>query len=329
MGPKTNAGENPASSEAPARRRLNFLPVASATALVLFVVWIVYSFVTDSFVTRADEKAPRNADGVRVGAEALAMGPEEARQAALLVHGFIGGSSNFGALPQRLADAGVYVRAMRLPGHGTSPRDFEKVTADELMLAVEEAVADLNARHDHVTLVGHSMGGALGTLVAARGNVDKLVLAAPYFRVTYYWYYALPVEVWTQVTSPFVRWTYKGDAFVQVNRAEAKDDIFSYRWVPAKGSLTLLEIGRRARDPEALKLVMCPVLWIHGAGDRAASPSAARKAVAQMGSTQKEQLWLEESNHHVFWDYEREEVIAAIVRFIVGSEGSAESVDEE
>jgi carboxylesterase len=282
----------------------------------LFFLFVVYNMGTNVLVIRADFSADRDPEtGILRGAEELLLGPEESPKAALLVHGFLGGSSNFGELPSALAERGWRVHAMRLPGHGTSPRDFERAPVDTLITAVQKELAKLSQRHDTVLVVGHSMGGALSTLAVAEHGADGLVLAAPYFGVTYHWYYGLKPETWSKVTQPFVRWVYKGDFFMQVNRKEAKSEIVSYTWTPTRALVTLRDIGHRAGDPGVIEAIACPVLHIHSSGDVAASYSAAANAVAGMTQARAETLTLKRSNHHVFWDYERDEVVTAILEF--------------
>jgi len=282
--------------------------------------------LTDRLVTRADRRALRDPDtGILVGAEPRDLGPAGAEMGILLVHGFIGAGNNFNDLPERLAERGWRVRVMLLPGHGTSPRDFMEVGPDELLDAVLAELSALRANHSRVVLVGHSMGGSLCVLVAAQEDVDGIVLGAPYFGVTYRWYYILPAELWTKLASPFMRWVPKGRKLVQVNRKEVMDQIVSYRWTPLPGVMTLIELGRQAGDPAVLGRVRCPVLLIHSHGDNAASPKAAAEAFRNIGSTNKRAVWLETSNHVIYWDFEREQVAEEILRF-VESIDKAESV---
>lgn len=288
---------------------------ASVTTVLLFGGCCV---VSERLVTAADRRAPRDPEtGYLLGAEVRELGPQDAPGAALLVHGFIGTGNNFGELPERIAEKGWRVRLMSLPGHGTTPRDFVDVTPDQLLEAVRDEATALRERYGTVVLVGHSMGGALSTLVASEGGADGLVLAAPYFGVTHRWYYILHPEVWFTVIRPFLpRWFYKGDLFMQVNRKEAKPQIVTYKWVRVESTETLLEVGRRARAPERLLTVACPVLLIHSRGDVAASFEASQRAFEVIGSDEKRAVWLTESNHHLFWDYERERVIENVREFL-------------
>jgi carboxylesterase len=277
---------------------------------------LAYHGVATWQVGRVDAAVPRVDGGVMAGAEEARLGPDDAETAVLLVHGFVGATSNFGALPAALADAGFRVRALRLPGHGTSPRDLRDVSADELLADVRAELAALKDGHARVVVVGHSMGGTLATLAVAKDGADGLVLAAPYFGVAHRWWYGLRPATWTALASPLLRWVYKGDVFLQVNRAEAKPLIVSYDWVPSEGLVTLHALGAMARDPEVLAAVECPVLWLHGPGDVAASHEAAGEAVDGMAAERVKRVALERSNHHVFWDYDREEAIEAVVGFV-------------
>lgn len=289
-------------------------PLLAASFLALLLVG--YNGVSLALVAHWDRTAERDpGTDILIGAEPRSLGPPDAPVGILFVHGFIGAGSNFWEVPERLSQAGFRVEVMRLPGHGTTPGDFARRPAEELLQAVLEELRDLKKDHEKVVVVGHSMGGALSTLAASMEEVDGLVLGAPYFGVTYRWYYVLPAETWTGLTSPFIRWVYRADAFIRIKRTEVRDRILSYRWIPARGAATLVELGRRAKDPSVLAAIRCPVLMLHSRQDRAASPAAATAAFDALGSSDKRVVWLENSDHHIFWDYDREEVAEEILRF--------------
>lgn len=258
-------------------------------------------------VAWSDARQPRNAQtGLLTGAEPRDLGPVDADCAVLLVHGFLGCGNNFAKLPDRLAEQGCRVRVMLLPGHGTSPKDLARVSGAELTGAVLDEIDRLRPKHKRLILVGHSMGGTLCTLAASQREVDGLILAAPYFGVTGHWYYGLKPETWATVTGPVMPWLYKGRGLIQVNRREARGDIVSYRWVPSSSVKVLMGLARQANRPELLGNVSCPVLLIHSRNDEAASPAAAESAFARMAAKEKKAVWLEKSNHILFWDFDAE-----------------------
>jgi len=311
-------GKERSARKRPKRYRLLFYTVAGAALLCLGC-----RVLTNRLVAMEDRRAPRDpATGILMGAEPRELGPAKSDLAVLLVHGFIGAGNNFNDLPERLAEQGWRVKVMLLPGHGTSPYDFEQTSADELLDAVRAEFAALQARHSRVALIGHSMGATLCTLVASETRVDGLVMGAPYFGVTYRWFYILPAETWTRIASPFVRWLRKSRLFVQVNRKEVRDQVVSYKWSPLRGTLTLMEIGRRADSVEVLERVTCPVLLIHSHGDIAASPKASAAAFQKLGSDDKRAVWLEASNHIIYWDFDRDRVADEIIAFLAALETS-------
>ncbi len=307
-------------------RRYRVVRALFVTAALLALTVTSVNCAANYLVHRTDAKVPRNPEtGIMLGAEERDLGPADAPGVAILVHGYIGAGDNFDGLPEAIAAAGWRVRVMRLPGHGTSPIDFEKISPDELIDAVRDEVVAMRAQHKHVVLVSHSMGGTISTIVAARQPVDGLVLGAPYYGVTQKWYYLLPVKTWVRVGSPFIKWLYKGQYFMQVNRPEAKDDITSYAWVGMNSVQTLMTLGEMARDPAVLARIDMPILLIHSHIDEAADPQAAEEVFEQLPSEHKQMIWLERSNHHIFWDYEAEELESAILTFLQSIQVSNET----
>lgn len=283
----------------------------------LFVAgsWMLLNLVAD----REERSAPRDPHtNILIGAEARELGPDDARGAVMFVHGFAGSGNNFGEVPDAIAQNGWRVRIMRLPGHGTSPKELSEQRLDGLLRAVLREAAALRARHDRLVLVGHSLGASLCVMAAAEMPLDGIVLAAPYFGVTHRWYYGLRPETWLRMLQPVLPWCYKGRLFMQVNRADAKPQILAYTWLPPQSAQILLEAHRRANAPRLLRQVRCPVLMLLGENDAASSGDAAELALLQMESTVKRLIRLPRSNHHIFWDYDRETVKGEILAFLAG-----------
>ena len=106
---------------------------------------------------------------------------ESAEKAALLVHGYAGYPGELESPAAMLHGMGYDVFVPRLPGMGTSGKDFMETSMDDWLTVVEHGILDLQGRYGHVVLVGHSMGCPL-SLIASRGKrVDTIFLAAPAF----------------------------------------------------------------------------------------------------------------------------------------------------
>jgi len=293
-----------------------------ACVLLGFVGLIALAAVVNSCVARQAlerEIAEMDRDpetGVIRGCEALTL-TGTGERACLLVHGFLGSRDEFGGLAEALRAKGLTVRLMRLPGHGTTPEELERTTADEFRSAVRSEFRLLRERHRHVDAIGFSLGGALATLLAAEEDVHRLVLVAPYYGVTYRWFYVLTPEAWTRLLRPIVPYVVKARHPIHLNREGVKEKIFSYGVVPLQAALTLYELGEAASDAATLGRIRAPVLLVQSRGDHSADPDAAERAFELIGSEAKAAKWYERSNHHLLQDHDGEEAIGEIVQFLL------------
>lgn len=282
-----------------------------------------YGCVAGRALKREMAATPRDGvTGIVLGCEPIGLDPpapasDPPTSACLLIHGFLGSRRDFSDLGARLAAGGYHVRLARLPGHGTTPRDFAARSPDEMLDGARDELTSLRSRYRSVTVVGFSMGGSLATLLAAEGGVDRLVLIAPYYGVTYRWFYVLRPEWWNAALGWAIPYVIRSDRFIKVNRPEARKEIYAYHVVPTRGVATLVELGRRARQPRVLEAVHCPTLLVMAEGDEASSPARAREAFIRLGSPVKQEAWFSRrNNHHILLDYDREQAKAAIANFI-------------
>lgn len=298
------------------KKRIVFINAAVVLLLVVggVMFWNNYAY---KLVTRFDEQVPRDPDtGIMKGAEPRTLGPENTDRAILFVHGFIGSPNNYCDLPDRVAAKGWHVRAMLLPGHGTTPREFETTTAGQLKQAVLDELAPLREKYKTLVLVGHSMGGALATIAASEVKLEGLILAAPYYRITSQWYYMLPAETLINTFSPLVRWVYRTQDMLPVNRPEAKPEIVSYNWIPSAAGRMAIGLAAQARDPKVLEKITMPTLLLHSRIDTVTDPKASLMVYDQLPTREKRAVWLKTSDHIIFWDYERDQVADEVLAFL-------------
>src|SRR4051812_25583135 len=103
--------------------------------------------------------------------------------ACLLLHGFTGSPWDVRPLGERLAARGMFVRAIRLPGHGSTPEAMAAVSHRDWEQAAEDALRSL-ASYRNVFVAGLSVGALLAVVLAARHQerVNALGLMAPALR---------------------------------------------------------------------------------------------------------------------------------------------------
>lgn len=299
------------------RRLWRWRPLLAYGFITMAVGLTLFNLVTDQLVARYDKTAPRDPGSPYLkGMTPRELGPVESPRAVLFVHGFIGGQSNFHDLPDQVAAAGWFVRTMRLSGHGTSPREFERTSADALLDSVLKEVRALKKDHATVVVVGHSLGGALSTLAAAQEPVDGLILCSPFFGLTLDNILGIPTERLIHSASTVLRWVPARPGNGPVNKVENKPFIDCYGWIPAQGALAALDAGERAKAQELLGRIQCPLLVIHSRLDTVTSFEATESAFVHFASPVRELIPLEKSDHVIFWDYEETVVAESVMRYL-------------
>jgi carboxylesterase len=108
----------------------------------------------------------------------------EGDRACLLLHGFTGSPWDVRPLGEALAQRGYRVRAIRLPGHGTTPEAMAGVSHRDWEAAAESALFSLSGVR-HTFIAGLSVGALLAVLLAARypERITGLALIAPALRL--------------------------------------------------------------------------------------------------------------------------------------------------
>ncbi len=95
----------------------------------------------------------------------------------LLVHGAWGNAAEFDEVVKLLSTDGSLVTAIDLPGHGENKSPIAEVTMDAYVQSVINTITELDKK---VTLVGHSLAGAIISQVAEiiPESIDRLVYVA-------------------------------------------------------------------------------------------------------------------------------------------------------
>ena len=98
----------------------------------------------------------------------------------LLIHGLADTPFIFRDLADRLAARCVRVRAILLPGHGTRPGDLVTAESEQWLEAARVHARGLSEQVDRLYVGGHSLGGAIATVLALEDpSVQGLVAFAP------------------------------------------------------------------------------------------------------------------------------------------------------
>ena len=195
-----------------------------------------------------------------------------------------------------LAGRGHSALGLRLPGHATSPSDLNRMRWRDWLAAVEDGYSLLDNFCEQVVAVGLSLGGALALLLAASQPMAGVVaMATPYEipaqpGLRWLRHLLLPLRpisgLLQTVPKPSVN-DYKDQ---QAYREHLSYKVFPIRSVQEVSGL----LGLLRRQLPRLR---APVLLMHAVEDRGVPPENARSIYAQLGSAEKELVWIENSGH--------------------------------
>ncbi len=214
------------------------------------------------------------------------------RGAALLVHGFGGTPAEMRPLGERLNAQGWAVRGMLLPGFGTDFANLGSATHRQWIEAVRKSLDDLQRRHAHVTLIGFSMGGAIGVNVALETPPGALVLINPFTKIDNIVWQMLPILRYAvRQFKPFqlVKLDFEseearrniGQFMPDADLSDPKVQVAVLSFsLPTRALNELRAVGERAyaRAPK----VRTPTLVLQATRDTTASPAYSRKLAARI-----------------------------------------------
>jgi non-heme chloroperoxidase len=212
------------------------------------------------------------------------------KPAVVMIHGGFCGPWALDGFAARFRAGGYQVATPALRHHngGKPPAALATTSLTDYADDLEALVAALE---EPPVLVGHSMGGLLAQMLAARTRIAAVVLLAPsppwgvppstLFEIGAAHGLLLRVGFWNMILEPnyAVAAAHSLDRF---SKAEG-EEVFK-RFVPESGRATfeVLHWGldmRRASEVDARK-VACPLLFLAGAADRISPPGTVERAAA-------------------------------------------------
>ena len=249
---------------------------------------------------------------------------DEPSRIVVISHGLAEHSGRYDGFARGLAGRGFAVHALDHRGHGRSPGRRANIERfDTVVEDLAALVADAARQHPGVplTLLGHSMGGAIALACALRHpeRLHDLVLSAPALgadpavptlqvrlvRLLSRWLpdvgaLKLPLEAISR--DPEVIQAYKDDPMVYCGA------------IPAR---TLAELfDAMSTFPGTVGALRLPVLVLHGTGDTLVALEHCLPVYDRIGSQDKTVITYEGLFHEVLNEPERERVVADLLAWL-------------
>lgn len=225
---------------------------------------------------------------------------------ALVLHGFTGNPISLRPLAEDLADAGLAVELPRLPGHGTRWQEMNRTTWHDWAREAGAGLELLRARTQRRIVVGLSVGGLLALHMAATrpDAVDGVVVINPAMELH-------PHPLLRFV--PVLKWVLPAYPDPGGPDDIARPDIseHAYPLIPVRALASMIDLQRRLD----LESVTAPLLVLTSRTDHEVSVEGSATILRRVASVDREQVWLENSQHVATLDHDAPEVSKRTIEF--------------
>lgn len=235
----------------------------------------------------------------------------------LIIHGYTGGPYEVEPLKKHLeAHTNWYIQVPILEGHGKDWK-LRETTYETWLDDMEKILIKMKEKCDKIYVVGFSMGGMIAAYLAARQEVDKLVLlstARKYISFKYMSYYIAEM-----IEDKFKGKLDENEWYIHYKQKLGK--------VPFKANIEFLKLVNRTKP--YLKEITSPVFIAQGHKDGWVPYKTAYALEEEIGSDKKEVVFFEESNHLICLGDNKDTLIEMILTFLKQPDDNEENSNEE
>ncbi len=223
----------------------------------------------------------------------------------LVLHGYTASPQEMRGLGEHLAAQGHTVYGPRLAHHGTQPADMNRARWRDWYFSALDGYHVLRTQCEQVVVIGLSMGAAIALMLASQQPVAAVVAMGTSIYMDFGWqvrFARLVSYVYPYITKPPLSgdppWDVRVDYRVRPLRslAEFAD------YMPAVDAI-LPQVG-------------VPVLLMHAKNDELVPPENMGLIYDRLGSADKKKVWIEDSDHVITEDREKERVWAIVAEFV-------------
>jgi len=237
----------------------------------------------------------------------------------LFVHGFTGSPYFFREYAKQLHGEGIYVRALRLPGHGTHVKDLERSSHHDWRETVRDELDALLKKKKHVFLLGYSFGANLTIDVASEygEKLSGIILISPAIFLHWDKLLRLLARFYDRYTNarirpkPGVNRRYK-KFYTQLKEYEQTG---AYLHIPVKSAIEFFYYVDTFTKPR-LADVSVPCLILQSDHDPVTRARSATYVYDRLGSKDKHLVMISNNEHVIISDDIRKKVYKEVVGFV-------------
>jgi len=232
----------------------------------------------------------------------------------LFIHGYCASPLQGIELAKKLFAQGYAVYLPRLKGHGTTPQDLRHRKWAEWHRDVELGYQFIRTRCDKVYVLGLSLGGTLGYLLATEyPEIAGVITNGAIFKVAHWGARSL------RTIEAILEHVFRTDlgifheSLIMPKVDIPQDELhYSYNIYPLRSTYQILELADHVR--ERLPAVHCPVLVIQSPADNVVHRDCPDIIMDNISSLKKEVLWY--GDKHISVVHPAEDITKKILDFI-------------
>jgi carboxylesterase len=226
--------------------------------------------------------------------------------AALVLHGFSGSPAGVRPWGEHLAEQGITVRGPRLPGHGTRWQDMNLTTWEDWYAEADRSFRELRATHEHVFVLGLSVGGTLTMRIAEQHGADVagIVIVNP----------MVHTERFDRHLLPFLKLFVPGWPGIRNDIKKPDQDEVAYPVLPVKAVYSLQQLWGLVRAD--IDQITQPSLLFSSRVDHVVEPSNGDWIAEHIASTDFTRIMLEDSYHVATLDNDAPMIFQRSAEFI-------------
>lgn len=239
--------------------------------------------------------------------------PAPGERAVLFIHGFASSPYHFRDYAEFFNKAGVHVRVLRLPGHGSHVSDLAASSHQDWREAVHGELQKLAGGGKQVFILGYSFGANLALDAAWHypQAISGLVLVSPVI--------FLRGETWLRLLARFFdRYTkvrFRRKPWVRRRQTKEYQAGGSYTHLPIKSVMEFFYFIDNFTKAQ-LADIKTPTLILQPEQDPLVPPRSAEHAFAHLGTTDKKLVLLNSNEHTILSDNIRRQAFEEALDFI-------------
>ena len=231
-------------------------------------------------------------------------------KAVLLIHGWTSTPYEVRRLGKYLNENGYTVYAPQLKGHGTVPKDLEKVRWTDWVADLEKAYAFLLQKENKIYLAGTSIGANLAAILAAqKKDIAGIILMAMPYRIKLE-VSALLLAKFLKIFKSYNKKRYPPTFGVSTTITR----LISYQTYPIQSALEVQDLIEKSR--EALPKLSQPCFVIQSAQDHVVQKDSLEIIYQKIGSKIKKKEYVQRAYHTFVSDMKNAHIFNNMLQFL-------------